>query len=206
MGGLAVLFLLGLYFVLTIVAIVKVKPIWAKGLVLLVALLIPTADAVYGRYKLKQMCRAEGGLKVYRVAEHVEGFADVNTVSEYWVKEHSYQFVEKLPSNGFTVRWSRQNDQTVIEEKVSPKSIYKLDHKYIGWLNDRYLRSQYFIEGINGEILATNTQIGFNGGWAERLIALFSDAGVSSVAWCSNAELELDDRKMVLSVLKHSGE
>lgn len=49
MGGLAVLFLLGLYFVLTVWAVYEVKPLWAKGLVLLAALLIPTADAVYGR-------------------------------------------------------------------------------------------------------------------------------------------------------------
>lgn len=52
MGGLGVLFVIGLYIALTIVAIVKVKPVWVKGLVLLAALLIPTADAVYGRIKL----------------------------------------------------------------------------------------------------------------------------------------------------------
>ena len=45
-----------------------------KAVALAVMLLIPTTDAIYGRYKLKQMCAAEGGLKVYRVAEHGGGY------------------------------------------------------------------------------------------------------------------------------------
>ena len=93
MGGLAVLFLMGLYFVLAVVAIVKVKPIWAKGLVLLTALLIPTSDAIYGRIKLQQMCKAEGGLKVYRVAEHVEGFMASST-DEFMLNKYGFQFSE----------------------------------------------------------------------------------------------------------------
>ncbi len=208
MGGLTVLFLLGLYLVLAIVAIVKAKPVWAKGLVLLAALLIPTADAVYGRIKLKQMCAVEGGLKVYRVAHGVEGFADENSGSDYWVKEHGYQFIEDLPTSGPTIRYSRQNGQIIGEENVSPKSKYRVRGKYIGWLKDSYLRHQYLIESTSGELLATDTQIAFNGGWAERFLAQFSDAGASSVAWCINTELDPVKRyrKMVLSTLKYSGE
>ncbi len=219
MGGLAVLFLLGLYFVLTVLAVIKVKPVWAKGPVLLAVLLIPTADAMYGRYKLKQMCAAEAGLKVYRVAHNVEGFADTDASGDYWVKEHAFQFIERLPQKLYTGnslyhlvtnRWSRQGGQIVIEEKVSPKSRYRVNSKYIGWVNDSYLRNQYFVEDIaTGEILATDTLIAFNGGWAERLMGAFSDAGAGSVgSWCSNTELDpvIRHRRIVLNTLKHSGE
>jgi len=62
MGGLAVLLLLGFYLWGAYKIVRLAKPRWAKALVILVVILIPTADAVYGRIKLRQMCEAEGGL------------------------------------------------------------------------------------------------------------------------------------------------
>ncbi len=184
MGGLAVLFLLGLYFVLTVLAVIKVKPVWAKGLVLLAVLLIPTADAMYGRYKLKQMCAAEAGLKVYRVAHNVEGFM-ADTADGFYIQRFGYQFVEAERTHGKYYRASQQNGQIVVEENVTPKSIYRISLKQIGDTKNSYLRSQYLVEEIStGEVLATDTQIGFNGGWVERLIAAFSDGGISPT-WCS---------------------
>lgn len=206
MGGLAVLFLLAVYFVITVVLLIKVKGLPYKALALVVMLLIPTADAIYGRYKLKQMCAAEGGLKVYRVAEHVEGFSDVDSVSDYWVKEQGYQFIENLPTNGSSTRYSRQNDQIILEEKVTPKSQYSVDLKKLGWINDTFMKNQYFVGATaTGEILATDTQIAFNGGWAERLIAMFSDAGGGAVAWCVNIERDsvVRHRRLISKTLKH---
>lgn len=206
MGGLAILFFLGLYFVLTVTVIVKAKPLWAKGLVLLAALLVPTTDAMYGRYKLKQMCSAEGGLKVYRVAEQVEGFMD--DYRDYWIKEGNYQFAEDFSANGKVTRYSKQNGQIVQEPDVIPKSLYRVSSKYIGNTKNIYLRNQFVIDTIQGEVLAIDTQIAFNGGWAERFLAQFSDAGGGTVAWCTNTELDpvIRHRRIVSSTLKHSGE
>jgi hypothetical protein len=202
MGGLAVLFLLGLYLVLAVLAIVKVKPIWAKGLVLLAALLIPTADAVYGRYKLKQMCAAEAGLKVYRVAHGVEGFMR-DSADEYWIKKYGYQFTEGKNSPNY-YRFSKQNGQIIREDNVTPKSKYRLRKNDYGE-RDMYLHNQYLIEDIaTGEILATDTQFTFNGGWGERFLAQFSDAGGGNVAWCSNNPnifIRIDG--LIKSTLKH---
>lgn len=74
MGGLLVLVLIGLYVWGAYKIVRRTPPIWAKALVVIAAVLIPTADAVYGRYKLKQICAAEGGLRIYRVVEGVAGF------------------------------------------------------------------------------------------------------------------------------------
>lgn len=208
MGGLAVLALLVLYGFLAMMVFNAAKTTSTKVIALLLILLIPTADAAYGRIKLQQMCKAEGGLKVYRVAHNVEGFADDNA-GDYYVKQHGYQFAEKLPTNGLTVRWSQRNAEVVVEENVTAKSKYRVYFKRIGWINDNYLREQDVVEEIaNNEILAIDTQIAFNGGWAERLVALFSDAGGGTVAWCDNVASDHWQRKvkLILTTLKHSGE
>lgn len=205
MGGLAVLFLMWSYFALTVSALILIRPIWAKGLVLVLALLIPTADAVYGRYKLKQMCEAEAGLKVYKVVHGVEGFmastADADSLNKY-----GYQFMEGANPPHY-YRFSKQNGKIVIEENIMPKSKYRLlqtrgDDKSV------YRRSQYLIEDIStGEILATDTRLTFKGGWAERFLAQFSDAGIGNVAWCSdNPYPEIRVENLVKNTLKHSGE
>lgn len=200
MGGLAVLFLFGLYCVLAVVAIVKVKPIWVKGLVLLAAFLIPTADAVYGRYKLKQMCAAEGGLKVYRVAEGVEGF--MGYAHEGLLTKPGYQFVEKYISSGKYYSFSKQNGQIIREDYITPKSKYRLRETYDD--TSIYKRGQLLIENIaTGEVLATDTQLIFEGGWAERFLAQFSGSGGGSVAWCNDTpDILIRKPKIVISTLK----
>jgi hypothetical protein len=186
MAGLGILFIIGLYLSLTVLAMVKVKPIWLKGLVLLLALLIPTADAVYGRYKLKQMCEAEAGLKIYRVAHGVKGFMG-GGCDGYMLKRSGYQFTEDNYSYTYNkgCRATLRDGDVVIEDNVKPKSKYRFSRREIGDTKDVYLQSQYLIEEIDtGEILATDTQFGFNGGWAERLIAAFGGGGISPT-WCS---------------------
>lgn len=51
------------------------------------------------------------------------------------------------------------------------------------------------------EVLATSTQVYFNGGWAEKFLAAFSDAGGGSVARCDG--VELDYKGLVASTFKH---
>lgn len=208
MGGLAVLGLLGLYIFLAITVFNAAKTTPAKVIAVLLILLIPTADAIYGRIKLQQMCKAEAGLKVYKVAHNVEGFMD-DSADEIWIRQYGYQYSEGDSSPKIYYRISKQNDQFVREDNVTPKSEYQVQLKKIGSTKDTYMRRQYLIKEIaKDEILATNTQVAFNGGWAERLIALFSDAGGGAVAWCSNVELDSWQRKIkiIINTLKHSGE
>jgi hypothetical protein len=201
MGGLAVLFLLWVYLALTVLAVIKAKPLWAKGLVLLVALLIPTADAIYGRYKLKQMCAAEAGLKVYKVVHGVEGFMR-DSADEYWIKKYDYQFSEGKSSPNY-FRFSKQNGQIIREDNVTPKSKYRLRKIYDD--SSVYRRSQLLIEDIaTGEILATDIQFTFHGGWAERFLAQFSDSAGGNVAWCAdNPDILIVIDRIVTSTLKH---
>jgi len=205
MGGLAVIFFIAFYILVAVTLIGRCKSSGDKWFVIAVLVLIPSGDAVVGRLYLKHLCAEEGGLKVYRVAEHVEGFMDDGSHSNYWVKERGYQFAENRLSNEMTTRYSKQNEQIIREDKVLPQSQYRVRLQHMGSVQDRYLRNMYLVENIpNGEILAKDTQIAFNGGWAERFLVQFSDAGGGSVAWCSNTELDPFARheRLVTTILK----
>ena len=202
MGGLGALFVIGLYIFIAYKVVKWARPTWLKALALMVALLIPTADAIYGRIKLKQMCAVEAGLKINRVAEHVEGFM-ASTADELWLKQYRYQYSEGHRSPQKYYRIARQDGQIVVEENVIPKSRYRLTDKYLGE-KKAYSHYQYLIEDMaTGEVLATDTQLTYNGGWAERLIAMFSDAGGGNVAGCSNSPYpEIRIQNLVKSSLK----
>jgi len=98
MGGLAVIFFIGFYIFIARKLFKRFDGSRYKWLVLVLIVLVPTGDAVVGRLYLKKLCAEEGGLKVYRVAEHVVGFMDDNR--DYWVQSDGYQFTEDYPVNG----------------------------------------------------------------------------------------------------------
>lgn len=199
MGGLGVILILGLYIFVMYQVVKFAKSTWLKAVVLIAALLIPSADAIYGRIKLKHMCEVEAGLKVNRVVGHVEGFMSNNR--DYWIKEHGFQFAEDYPINGTVTRYSKQGEQIIREDHVPPKSHFRLTLRHLDE-KETYSRSQYLIEEIStGEVLATQTQIGFNGGWAEKLITAFSDGGVNPT-WCEYTDF-LNPIEIVSSTFKH---
>lgn len=202
MGGLAVVFFIGLYIAIAYWVFKRCGGSKFRWLALALAVLIPSGDAIIGRLYLKHLCAEEGGLKIYRVAEHVDGFMGDGSHSDYWVKEHGYQFAEDRPVNGMTTRYSQQNGQIVQKDKVLPISKYRLSLLNFGETKHVYMRQQYVLKTINtGEVLASDTQIYFNGGWAERFLAAFSDAGGGSVERCGNSRLNYE--KLVVTVLKH---
>lgn len=206
MGGLLVLALIAGYIWVATKLVKNAQPYWKKALIVIAAILIPTADAVYGRIKLRQMCEAEGGLRIYRVVEGVEGFMDETSSLDYWVKEQGYRFVEdRMASSGNTNRYSRQLNGSIVEEKhVLPKSQFQLRNVYPD-MNTFFSRHGFLIQEIaTGEIFSMHMWLTFNGGWAERLIAKFSDAGGGNVARCPNAPNRLEGMKnLVNSTLKH---
>lgn len=74
MSGSGVLFFIGLYFFIAYKVVGAVKTKALKGLAIVIFALIPTADAVVGRIYLQHLCATEGGLKINRVVNGVEGF------------------------------------------------------------------------------------------------------------------------------------
>lgn len=202
MGGLGFIFVISLYIFIAYKVVAVIERQWIQVVAIIAVLLIPTVDAIYGRIKLRNMCEAEAGLKIFRVAEHVEGFMDDNR--DFWVKDGNYQFVEDYPTNGRVTRYFRQGGQIVREEHALPKSKYKVHLLHLGQVQNIYMRDQFSVEGIpSGEVLATDTQIYFNGGWVERFLAQFSDAGGGAVASCGYRDSIERYKKLVTATLKH---
>lgn len=202
MGGLLVLVLVGLYLWIAYVVVRKVPKIWGKALALVVAVLIPTADAVYGRLKLKHLCETEGGVKMFRTVEGVEGVRSFLGADEYLLKEGRYRFVEGAEGSSGMVRNTMSSDGSVAKEKnVTAKSLFSLEYEpanSTGW----FRKSTYLVKELaSGEILGSDTNIVFMGGWIERFIGgLYG--GSSGVRECASDASVVRARKLVYSTLK----
>ena len=187
MGGLAVLLLIGLYITGVVWMVRAQESKRAKLIALVVALLIPTVDAILGRIYLQHLCDTEGGLQVNRVVEGVEGFMykKFTDGDGYWVKKHGYKFTEYAPVNGKVVRYSNQNGQIVREAGVDSISKYQFRSSFVSGVIGRIEDNTETIDG--GEVLASYKSFVFQGGWAERFLSRFSDAGgPDNVARCDN--------------------
>ena len=204
MGGLAVLLSISIYLLAAYWVVRKFKASRFKWLVVAAMVLLPTGDSIVGRLYLKYLCDKEGGLKVYRVEEQVAGFME-QLGTDYWVRDGGYQFTESYPTHGRVTRYTKENGQILRQDNVEPKSQYRVSSLHIGDTTNIYLKNQFIVDTVKGEVLATDTQIAFNGGWVERFLAQFSDAGGGAVAWCTNTELNpvKRHRRLVASTLKH---
>jgi hypothetical protein len=172
MGGLLVLFLVGLYLWAGYKIVRRTPTIWGKALVVIAAILIPTADAVYGRYKLKQMCAAEGGLHIYRVVEDAKGFDDPKSrPDESELQIRKYQFVEGKELSGKRSRLSVQPDGKYLREVgVTPISEYIYEEEH-GKDKDIYYRYEQRVKvRATGEILGRYVNFNYAGGWFERFV------------------------------------
>lgn len=206
MGGLAVFSLIGLYIFAGYKFVKLIRPGYRKWLAIAALALIPTADAVVGRVYLQHLCATEGGLKVYRVAQGVEGYMGLWHDSLQAVEEYNFKFSEGTPRNGLVIRYSKENGKVVKEINVIPKSKFRIrlqstvdtEKKVI------YPRTTKTVETFpGGEVLSKDVQIGFNGGWAERLLGGFSDAGAGPVAHCEGKDALVRTKELILSTLKH---
>ncbi|MEC9411835.1 MAG: hypothetical protein VX829_04065 [Pseudomonadota bacterium] len=185
MGGLGILLIIVFYIALTVFLLIKAKSMMAKLLMFIIAILLPTADAVYGRYKLKQMCGSEGGLKIYHVANNVKGFMGYANVD--MIKKYGYDYVEECHYKSICYGYYKDGGEIVRKDDISPKSKY-LIKKEFELKNGKYGYQKYLIEDIKLQnILATDTQLVFMGGWAEQFLGKFTGAGGGNVALCESS-------------------
>lgn len=164
-----VLFVLGgIYLALAFLVTAKARTHARKALALLVFALIPTADAVYGRIKLKHLCVTEGGWKIYRVVEGVEGFLEAGrTPSEFWVTKAGYRFVE-----GETLGRKPARLEAIPDGKAALLTDMPLQARYVFETKIGELKDIYRIKEINtNEVLSQFVNITAVGGWVEQLIA-----------------------------------
>ena len=205
MAGLFVFAVLGLYIWFANKALRGVASKRGKAVVILIFVLIPTADAIYGRVKLQHLCRSDGGVKVYKVVENVDGLYDEMGRREFWVKVFGFKFAETWAGDGLVDRLSRQPDGALVEEKkVQSESIYRF--RYVrGSLKDVYMRDAYVVDTRDGStILGEIVSYNFAGGWAERAIAALVAQRGSADHCPSSATLSELQNQLVMATLKPS--
>src|SRR5713101_658427 len=183
MDGTIVLILGGVFIgVALYVSLVKIKPWWGKIYVIAAFALIPATYAVYRLIKLENLCKDEGGLKIYRTVQGVDGFyspfADESVLTKY-----GFPFAESGLSPGTYVRLSRSSNGDIVKEKIeSLKSryIYRVVRYRVtrGILQDIYMKDSFqMIVRDTNEVLGEFTNFNFAGGWAERLGASIVASG-----------------------------
>jgi hypothetical protein len=205
MGGLAVLTLIGLYIFAGYKFVKTFKPGYHKWLAIAALVLIPTADAIVGRIYLQHLCATESGLKVYRVAQGVEGFIGAwgSEPDAMPVEKFGYYFSEGMPMNGRVKRFSKKNGQPMMENDALTKSKFRVRLTRDAETGTIFPRTVVRVETFPiGEVLAADIQLGFSGGWAERFLGGFSDAGVGVVAQCKAEDSIVRYEKLILSTLK----
>ncbi len=174
----------------------RIGPRWGKLSVLVIMILIPTADAVYGRLELKQLCASEGGLKVFKVEKNVSGFYEPFGPNEERIKRFGFEYSEgpSRANRGMVDRFNLGPLGSLITEKgVSRKSDYQL-RLLDGDLSDVYRKSGFVMESIDGrETLGRVIYITFAGGWMERAISgLYASRGNAGTCNLRTSDLESD--------------
>ncbi len=184
MTGLIVLGLFLLYVAVAMGLTVRARGRW-KLLVMAVFILIPTWDIIPGKIALAHYCEREGGIKVYRSVEGVEGFLiRGGTAYEEYFSRFGYKYIEIVkekrdPRNGQYngteyVRVTLREDGKLSEEKVErPASRYELK-SYQNF--DTYISpwgitlfSASIVDSKTGEIIAVDKRFGWHGGWLRQV-------------------------------------
>ena len=206
MGGLLIVALFAIYVWIAIVAIRRAKGARFKTLVTIAVVLIPTADAIYGRIRLGHLCSAEGGLRVFGSAVNVAGIYFSTGPDDRWIKEYGFKFAEsRTVENRGVNRLTRQGDGLIVLEKnVEPISAYRL--RFVpGDLAEAYMRSTYVVESVDGKsVLGQLVNINYAGGWVERAVGGLYGGRGSAGTCLSNVEVDALRCELVQKTLKHS--
>jgi hypothetical protein len=208
MGGLAVLLSIAAYVAVAFIVVRRIRPTRWKVAAVFVALLLPTADALVGRFYVHHLCSTEGGLRVHKVVDGVEGFLVSDGMpSEKWITERGFAFGEGHirtvePLGRVVNRISLKNGVVVVEERVRPSSKYRsFFEDQTDWTG--VVRSSAKVEVIeSGDVLAEYKRFFFLGGWAERFLARFSDAGPGTTTRCDSWQPEVARSESVLGALR----
>lgn len=195
MDALAILFALVFWVVLSVVMVLKgtrlLSPFGASwhlrigigGLLALVVILIPIADDLWGRYRVKRLCDKEGGVRIFKTVENVEGI-QMNSADEVILRATKYQYVEststkaggsyRIPPSRYSLAPS---GGVIVEKNIIPKARYEYqrqEEERSGHIS-RY--DQLIVDLQTNQILATDTYFGFRGGWASRMLLGWGGGG-----------------------------
>ncbi len=205
MGGLGILFLLIAYVWLNIKL---VRYVWKNlskptaTIATLVTLAFPFADSMIGRADLKAKCEEGSRIVVKRSIPNIEAIFLDGGITDDSPSYYGYKIIEDKgywPDQGVRRATESGDPKSAIIEKNAEKiAIYGLQTEGLPktfWLN----AERYSINNrAKTDELGSFIWYSFRGGWAERVVMAFSDAGPSRVAECGDTTAELQKIKELL--------
>ncbi len=203
-------------FFLTYIAIAVGVAALAKGkwklLVIAVFILIPTWDIIPGKIALAHYCDKEGGIKIYRSVEGVEGFVSLGGGAyEEYFKQFGYKYVEiakqvRDPRNSKIVnteyaRVTLGKDGKLNEERVD-RLLSRYAYKEAPRLGEGRMalgivrNVDSILDLQTNEALATRTEIYWRGNWIQR----YASPILGSGGYCEEDRFEY--RKFYVGTLR----
>jgi hypothetical protein len=203
MAGLAIVVCAALYLWLAHRVVRSLAPLWAKAIALMIALAIPTTDAILGRINLRQLCRDEGGLKVFRTVA-TPGFLS-DSLTETILRKYPYTFVEarQLSGSGY-VRYSKSADGQITTQLVE-NTQSRYEHRTTpADLTSPYSKTTFEVfTRDTHEVLGRVTDFKYAGGWVERLMGRLI-AARPNAGTCELGPYIVIDEQLITSTLTPS--
>jgi hypothetical protein len=169
----------------------------------LLIIMLPFVDAVAGRALLRHKCEADGQIIIKESIPDIEGIALQYGVSESDPSHYGYNYIEggliyKSPWMLDRIKSDGMGNVSNIEKNIELKSKYMLDEKSLEDSTYFYKKRISVKEIRSGRELSGFNWYRFHGGWAERILMAFSDAGPSSVAECGKTDEQLNKELALL--------
>jgi hypothetical protein len=211
MGGLAVLLFFVGYVVwgIFIVLIGWRYRSWLGGaLAALIVIALPFTDALIGRAILKGMCAKSGNVSSPDKVVEIKCLGVQYGVYKDSPAYYGFRCIEGGHTDKSSLMYERAEvgeDGTTVEirKNVQPTARYVL-HRTAS-LEGPYAPFYFFRERTTIREIETGRELAgydwflFRGGWAERLLMSFSDAGPSPVAQCGSLE---DEKALTMKLLR----
>lgn len=205
MIGLLFLFILVVYITAVVFTVRRLQSKAVKYIAIAIYVLIPTWDILPGYVYFRYLCETEGGNKIYRSVDNVDGFYSEGGMpfsdNDAFIK-HGYKFIEgPALTEGYKLYTLGPKG------RIASKEISELTSKY-GLRNVRSERSWntiQFTEEIydikTNEVYARSTEFRYLGGWIHtesgKLIGMSSGLKMRCPYEAGYEKLE-----MILSTLK----
>lgn len=173
MIGLTVLLVLIFYIWAGYETVKRLRTKKAKFIAAAVYALIPTWDVIPGKLYFNDLCENEAGLKIYKVAEGVEGYRaypNASGLGREALEKYGYKYEERGSGSEFA-RFTLDANGKVIEQKITESiARYAADGK--GWtpLSWNVFKYEVFIfDQQTHERLSVRTTFSAGGNWLQKL-------------------------------------
>lgn len=173
----------------------------SKYIVIAVFVLIPTWDVVPGWLYLQHLCQAEGGVKIYRSVENVDGFLDKsqNMLGRDAVMKYGYKFMEGGEGGPQLYRYSIDQNGKLQREKIDePTSKYGVqstDHRLLFNIT-KYEHT--IVDLQTQEKLAVSVKLYRAGNWLQKIAKPLLGGGAA----CPSQHITLTYKLFYLDTLK----